>query len=133
MEIHRMACLSTAHMSFASRHQLDADNMPALIFFPKSEYGWFVYVPDCSEDLAQRIEGLPQDIASCLEWAVAQGLQWLMFDSDGPLVEGLALYEEVNLDAPAALVTQEDRAALIAGRILMVPLGRAPGSAETRG
>lgn len=132
MEIHRMACLSTAHLSFASRHQLDADSMPSLIFFPKNEYGWFVHVPDSGEDLAQRIEDLPQDIASCLVWAVAQELQWLMFDRDGPLVEGLALYEEVDLDAPTALVTQEDRAALIAGRILMVPLGRAPSSAETR-
>jgi hypothetical protein len=133
MEIHRMACLSTAHLSLSSRQKLDTDSMPGLIFFPKSQYGWFVHVPDNQEDLTQRVEGLPQDIRQCLEWAVAQGMQWLMFDSDGPVVEGIALYEEIDLGPLPTMFVQEERAALIAGRILMVPLGHTQDPAASRG
>lgn len=96
MEIHQMLCLSTAHLTLTTRELMDTDALPGSIFFPKSQHGWFMYVPE--QQLLEAVSNdLPSDVIECLSFACKQGMQWLMFDSDGPVVEELALYEEIDL------------------------------------
>lgn len=46
MEIHKMLCLSTAHLTFSTRTLLEQDELPGSIFFPKDIHGWFMHVPE---------------------------------------------------------------------------------------
>lgn len=96
MEIHQMLCLSTAHLTFSTRSLLDQDATPGAIFFPKDCYGWFMYVPP-SQLLAASAAEPPEDVSDCIAFASKRGVQWLMFDIDGPTIDELPLYDEASL------------------------------------
>lgn len=93
LEIHKMLVLSTAHVMSSTADELEfgetkADWKPA---FTREE-GWVFYVPGASAD-DSRYNDAPNDIRMLIEFARDQGVQWLMFDSDGPTVDNLEVYE----------------------------------------
>ncbi len=100
MEIHKMLCLSTAHLTFSTRTLLEQDELPGSIFFPKDIHGWFMHVPE-QQQLQDTLVEAPTDVRDCLTLACTRGFQWLMFDSDGPTMDELPMYEEIKLDAAA--------------------------------
>lgn len=83
-----MLALSTAHLSQATLEK-GTDAFQRLSAFEKGEYGWFVYVPE-PQLLEELVEGLTDDIATCIRFAAAQDMQWIMFDRDVDLIEQLA-------------------------------------------
>ena len=116
MEIHQMLCLSTAHLTLTTRELMDTDALPGSIFFPKSQYGWFMYVPE--QQLLEAVSNdLPSDVTDCLSFACKLGMQWLMFDSDGPVFEELALYEEIDI-APDMSQSQDKMSMVFAHSVL---------------
>lgn len=120
MEIHKMLCLSTAHLTFSTRTLLEQDELPGSIFFPKDIHGWFMHVPE-QLLLQDTLVDAPTDVRDCLTLACARGFQWLMFDSDGPTMDELPMYEEINLNAAATEAL--DRMTLgYVSKVLMQPL-----------
>ena len=122
MEIHKMLCLSTAHLTFSTRTLLERDELPCTIFFPKDSHGWFVHVPE-QQQLQDALIEAPTDVRECLTLACARGLQWLMFDSDGPTLSELPLYEEINLEAVATKALDRMTMGYVS-KVLMQPLSQ---------
>ena len=62
----------------------DPTSTPAVtIAGGRTRYGWFVYAP---EDAA---EGLPADLTAVLVRARAEGAEYVLFDCDAALIDGL--------------------------------------------
>lgn len=96
--------LSTAHLSPLTRKRMSNLDEIGTIYYPKGDYGWFVYVHDPS-DFPDLNEELPADLRACLEYARANGMQWLMFDCDASEVDGLRTYQDdVGRDADPELL-----------------------------
>ena len=97
-EIHGMLCLSTAHLTrFASDYLekaceamsvADSESGIPLNAYRKDVFGYFVAITD---DVVDNPE-IPESILSCMRYAVSHGADWLMFDSDGPIVRELPDY-----------------------------------------
>jgi hypothetical protein len=90
-EIAKMLVLSTAHLDEDTALRMTKRLLPtgtALIYFDKSEYGWFVHV---SEEIADR-EANALSLANCLDYAARLGCQWIMFDRDGDTIPELTTY-----------------------------------------
>lgn len=98
--IEHMLVLSTAHITHEVAEALDerltADANPDcyldteewadnLVFFPKCDYGWFIYVPDKNGDV-------PQSLAECFNLARANLCPWLMLDRDATVVSNLPAF-----------------------------------------
>lgn len=90
-EIHKMLCLSTAHVSRETADDFENPvGMGTLpIFYEKREYGWFVVV---SKDV-ETDKDYPADIVEVLAYARARGCTWIMLDQDGPVIDGLRTWE----------------------------------------
>lgn len=69
------------------------ETLPGELFHDRpcmiGSHGALVYCHDA--------ETLPEDAPSCLrdalEWAKREGLEWVRFDEDGDVIEGLAVYD----------------------------------------
>lgn len=89
LEIEPMLTISTGHITKDTADAFDAkmgdDGIPA--FFPKGDYGWFVFVPDQIEPEC------PADLASLLRFAKEKGCTWLVLDCDAEQVDGLPTYD----------------------------------------
>ena len=94
IEIAKMLVLSTGHLRRGTAAMLDGPRDEWKVFAPtyfaKGEYGWFVNVSD--EDHTTRAH-MPGDLLSCMNLAQEQDADWIMFDRDGPRVDGIAFYE----------------------------------------
>lgn len=92
-EVHQFIVISTSHLSEATANRLD--NTPASIWpwhgGPFSYYGWFVYAH--KENLGSDDDAIPDDLFAAMTWARNQGFEYLLFDRDADIVEGLATYD----------------------------------------
>ena len=94
-EIHRMICLSTAHISEESAALMDSDGasldgtMP--VHYRKGLYGYLVYVND--DPHSNEEQDYSYDVRAVLDYARARGCGWVMLDQDGPVVDGLKTWE----------------------------------------
>ena len=52
--------------------------------------GYFVYVPD---DFDYEEMNLPEDVETIIAFAIGCGVDWICFDSDGPIENGFKTYE----------------------------------------
>lgn len=101
LEISKMLTVSTAHVSQTTASMLpvrasDMDNLEALHEWSPSfarEDGWLFFVISDIEALRLSYEGAPKDLFDVVLFAHEHGCEWLMFDSAGPVVEGLFQYE----------------------------------------
>lgn len=98
--------LSTAHLSPATRKQLDEwcanidlrrqdhsfslGSPPTLM--AASDHGWFVFV---TEDT----DGLPDDLAMCLDYARNEDCAYVLFDGDASADTSLPVHEDVEFAA----------------------------------
>lgn len=54
--------------------------------------GWFMYAPGLQED-GGIDNGIPEDLHPIIRHAHAHGCHYILFDSDGPTIDGLPVYE----------------------------------------
>lgn len=109
-----METLSTRHLDFDSRRQLDLDSalappaghIPTVIAFRLPD-GWLVHAPDPVE--AERL-GFPHALVGCLRWAALTGADWIRFSNDTPPLSpqsGMNTYEGLPiLPAPTPAATE---------------------------
>ena len=100
LEIHKMLVLKTSHVSpLTSARIAEGTERQAsgglteddfwLPQFTRDE-GWMFYTRDTKQE---ETHGAPEDLLVVLRFALEQGCHWVMFDCDGPEVEGLPLFE----------------------------------------
>lgn len=104
----RILILSTGHLPKAEADLLEDGSCqpsrrklpPGLLDYvvcAEDEYGWFVYVPHDDEDSLRDIAKPDGDnmpvLARVLRHASRLGADWIKFDSDGPTLEGLDLFD----------------------------------------
>ena len=87
LEISKMLCLSTAHVSRKTSELLDlqTDDVPPA--YDKSVYGWFISVQETDPPTC------PSDLHQLLIFARIRGCQWLMLDRDGPVLSELQIFD----------------------------------------
>lgn len=85
LEIDTMLVLSTSHLSRATIDLVE-ESADALTWGPSftRNHGWIWHA-------SQTVP--PADLDTCLKLAHDAGCAWVMFDADGPVVEGLGTYE----------------------------------------
>lgn len=88
LEIEKILTLSTAHIRESTAEAIDNERLP-IIFFPKGEYGWFIYI-GYSIFMSDQV---PPDLFACMNLARQNGCVWLCLDRDGPLIDKNPKYE----------------------------------------
>lgn len=86
LEINQMLVLSTAHLTEHACNVYLSDERAGV--YAKGEYGWFVYAPSLLDE-----DEIPMSLLDCIEFATAKGIDFIMFDCDGPNVSGLDTYD----------------------------------------
>lgn len=86
-EIQRILVISTGNLSFKTREALTAGAVK--IIGLDWEYGWWVWINEPDRDGT-----LPTDLAAAVQLARQSDCQWVRFDADGDLAEGLTDYSE---------------------------------------
>ena len=89
MPFRKFLDLSTAHLSPAARDILDAqgdiDGVPVLSVDPHGgpagEYGWWLWAGTERKDKIMR--DVPGELIRVMDYAVANGCDWICFDRDG--------------------------------------------------
>ncbi len=92
LEIMKVLVASTAHLTAQeaeciSSGQAIGDTMPSPMGW---EYGGIVYVGGLH---APKDEGMSDGLADVITVARANGVEWVRFDSDGPVLDNCATYE----------------------------------------
>jgi len=100
LEIHKMLVLTTGHVSQLTALKIhegmarqERDGLTEEGFWLPQflrEEGWMFYTRDTKQE---ETHGAPEDLLVVLRFALEQGCHWVMFDNDGPEVEGLPLFE----------------------------------------
>lgn len=94
IQIDRMMTVSTAHLSAKTRRVLEFSPIEQLPFAGgPTDCGWFAYCWDENDD------GTPDDIFAAMTFARSHGCEFIRFDRDGPVVDGLPVYSEGATDA----------------------------------
>jgi len=91
MTVRRFLDVSTAHVSEESRRQLSSGELEgAFVVYPHPHgCGWFLYIfPD------ERMDAAPRDLHAIRSYAIAERCAYVCLDRDGPLIDGLPIYEE---------------------------------------
>ena len=86
-EIAKMLTLSTGHLRESTREWIDAA-AGTFASYPKGDYGWFMYASEAPG------EDYPNELIVCMNRARELGCEWIMFDVDGPELDGLVVFEE---------------------------------------
>ena len=97
MPIRRFLDLSTAHLQPADRLFLEFSATPGSLgglAAMAGTYGWFVYAHDerCCDSISDVLWAI-------FEQARALGCDYVLFDADGPVLEGLPVFEDAAEDA----------------------------------
>ena len=94
MEKQTMLVLSTAHVKDSTAHAFDTDCIdPELIFYPKSDYGWFIHIPREWEYIQDLKNKIPDELYNCCVYAFKQKADWIMFDRDADEDPNLPTFE----------------------------------------
>ena len=87
-EIRKFLTLSTAHVTNETRLILDETSTKDWpVFGFGGVYGWVIYAHD--ENLGE----IPEDLWRVIEYARANGCDYVMFDADADMIEELPHYE----------------------------------------
>lgn len=90
--IMRAPVISTRHLNQKVVKDLAADppgfnELSGLFVLPAPD-GLLVYASDIQE-----INDLPDELQACLRWSITHGFEWLRFDADGDVIEGLQTFD----------------------------------------
>ena len=97
LEIHKTLVVSTAHLTKEVAEMYNAfgteDEYPCDLMRPRwvRNEGWMLYVPETITGLD--VINTPDCISDVIAVAIKNKCQWIMFDSDGPLIEGLPVFK----------------------------------------
>lgn len=86
-----MLVASVTHITEDAKEWMDQEDCNELMIFEKSTFGWFISIP---RDL-RSMEGLqhvPESLRMVVNQAGRLGCGWVMFDCDGPVIDGLITY-----------------------------------------
>ena len=83
--------ISTGHLMTSTRERLEGDALPGLSIMSHG-FGWLVRVP--SEFPGDELEGLSQDLLTCLTAARRRNCDYILFDRDANADEELPFYED---------------------------------------
>ena len=92
-EIRRLVVISTSHVSDKTAKLLDytkAHQWPCR-GGPYREFGWFVYAQPENERAGR--DAVPDDLFAVMQWAQANGFDYILFDCDAEAVDELATYD----------------------------------------
>lgn len=91
LEISRVFTMSTIHISEATLKSIEhGDLKDALVVYPKSEYGFFVYV---GEENIDDDSILPEDLSSVVQFARQSECSIICIDRDGPEYDFFKIYD----------------------------------------
>lgn len=94
LEIGRHLTLSTMHLLWTTTLEIDRwielDPSDRPIAVADTHYGWFVAAKVQAHDGSSTV---PDDLLAVLRFAQDQGCDYVLFDRDGPFVDGLPAFE----------------------------------------
>lgn len=95
MEINKMLTISTGHVTATTLGLLEKDpvvnNFPEIGVYEKGDYGFILYLT--GEELLDRLDQLPADLAEVVEFSINAGCNVLCLDCDGEEVDELPWYD----------------------------------------
>lgn len=95
MKITKMLTISSGHLTPGTLNILDVDamgnNFPFLGIFPKSEFGYFVYIDE--KAFQQTTDTVPSDLKDVIGFTLRSGCTLLCLDCDGDVIPSLPHYE----------------------------------------
>lgn len=89
LEISKVLTVSTSHITDYAYERLISDDCP-LAVYKKGNCGLFVYLP---EELDGYFQTVPASVTAVMTYAKANGCSMVCFDSDGPVMSKLPVYE----------------------------------------
>jgi len=94
LPIRRFLDISTDHLSKAAEETLENGGIgDAILVVTPTEHGYLVFAAtDEDKTLAQ--SGVPQDLVDLLEFASRNGCDYIMFDNDASIVQGLPTFQK---------------------------------------
>ena len=93
-DIAKLITISSRHIEENVSYILDAEpntNKMGLSVYPKSDYGWFIYIPEHLSDKENR-HNIPKSLSDCIDFTIANKCEWLCIDCDGPEYDDLPKY-----------------------------------------
>ena len=98
MEISKMLTISTAHVKEHTLMLLacepTSNRFPFIGVYPKSGYGYFVYIDKDAFAQVREHDDVPHDLAAVIDFTIEAGCDILCLDCDGGELKELATYEE---------------------------------------
>lgn len=94
-EISKMLTLSTSHISAATAAQLAKNDQITVPYYPKSDFGWFIYIDRelCQSADKTDAQQIPKDLQALIYYANDLDCEILCLDSDGPIIPYLQKYK----------------------------------------
>jgi len=86
--------ISADHISVETEQMLErvGDNH-AYLHVATYEFGWFVTVPSERLEVDADDDEMPPDLLGLIDWARAQGYDWIRIDASGDTIDGLPTFE----------------------------------------
>lgn len=82
--------VSTAHISPQTADLLKNDGIEDIVVYQKLA-GWFICVSNWDDDLEHKF--IPEDLQRCLAYAQKNNAEWMILDSEQPIVSNLPVYD----------------------------------------
>jgi hypothetical protein len=94
LPIRQFLDISTDHLSRAANEVLENGGVgDAILIVTPTDHGYFVHALS-NEDEVLSQSGVPQDLIDLLEFASANGCDFILFDTDAPVISGLPTFEK---------------------------------------
>lgn len=116
MSIEKMMCLSTSHItqqiaetidySLVAMDTEDANERPfdpepwvtQLIIYNHGPHGWLIAIagqirPEGETEGYDYRDGVPPELTACMDYATANGCDWLLLDQDADLIDDLPKFD----------------------------------------
>lgn len=91
-EIEKICTLSTSHITAKTERMLQQEcysNAMGLTVYQKSEFGFFIFIPEKFWEIAE----IPKELKDCMAVAMENECQWLCLDCDALEHDGLAIFD----------------------------------------
>lgn len=98
MTVRKFLDLSTAHLTAETRDAIEAHTINGPVYDHPDGCGWLIWV---TVDKDSDIEcGEPPDLVAARDLARGLGCDYILFDSDGPIIDGLPVHDDGQTPEP---------------------------------